>query len=204
MKKLIFILCLMAPAICFTQEYSEVVQVEGKTTDQLYIAAREWFVKTFVSANDVLQMDDPVAGKLIGKGNTVISESYTSGGAIKFPMVIEFKIDFTISVAVRDGRYKCDINNIFVQPDVRDSQYKSAKMPLFAYFKNKDYYKNGSDADWLVANGDTAGYKITKSMAKQTCVVNHAYYNMLVKTDEWFKNIMLSLQEAMKTSEADW
>lgn len=59
---------LFLPFISNAQQYTEVVNANGKSSDQLYSTAREWFAESFKSANNVLQMDDPVAGKLIGKG----------------------------------------------------------------------------------------------------------------------------------------
>ena len=48
--------------------YSEVVQVEGVSANDLFSRASEWFAKTYKSSNAVLQMNDRAAGKLVGKG----------------------------------------------------------------------------------------------------------------------------------------
>ncbi len=204
MKNLIFTFIIYFPLFTFSQEYSEVIEVSGKNTDQLYVSARQWFAKTFVSSNDVLQMDDAVAGKLIGKGGTVITESYMAPGIMKIPVIINFKIEFTISVSARDGRYKCDINNLQVTPVAPDSPYLQVTSSFEDFLKYKEYYKNGSDIDWLIANGDQEGNKITRQIAKYYAPTNAAYYSMINKTDEKIKELMLSLQEAMKATEADW
>ena len=190
---------------CFAQEYSEVIEVPDKNPDQLYISAREWFAKTFVSSNDVLQMDDPVAGKLIGKGNTELTDSYTTAGMVKIPIFIAFKIDFTITVAVRDGRYKCDINNIQILQKVEDTAYNSdIKTPYSNYINDQEFYKNASDPNWLFANGDKSGIPMTKSTAKQMAPIYNCYSKLVVNIDDKMKGILLSLQQAMKTTEADW
>ena len=67
MKKLLLFILLL-PVFSFAQQYSEVVEVPGKTADQLYSSAREWFAITFKSAKDVIQMEDPTNKKIIGKG----------------------------------------------------------------------------------------------------------------------------------------
>ncbi|MDJ1468147.1 DUF4468 domain-containing protein [Xanthocytophaga flava] len=50
--------------------YTEVVEVPGMTKDQLHAKANEWLAKTYKSANDVIQMNDKEAGKIIAKGTT--------------------------------------------------------------------------------------------------------------------------------------
>lgn len=112
----------------FAKEYMEVVQVPDKNADQLYSLAREWFAETFKSADDVLQMDDPVAGKLIGKG---MGKGYHKGIA-----PIPFNYEFTVKVFVKDGKYKYMIDNIaLVTNSIRTNceDYVIAK----AKFKNK-------------------------------------------------------------------
>lgn len=189
----------------FAQEYSEIIEVPGKSTDQLYVSARQWFAKTFVSSNEVLQMDDPVAGKLIGKGSTSVDEICGSLGMIKVAMTIQFTTNFTISVAVKDGRYKCDVTNLLVSRSLPGNELNTTdEKPYSYYLSKKEYFKNGSDPEWLVSNNDFAGNKVSKSRAKQISSVNYAYYNLILGTDENIKAIMISLQEAMKATEADW
>ncbi len=45
--------------------YSEVVQVNRKDKDELYISAREWFVKSFKSSQDVIQLNDKEEGIIV-------------------------------------------------------------------------------------------------------------------------------------------
>src|SRR5687768_10177439 len=63
--------------------FSEVVKIENATKDELFTRAREWFAKTFVSAQNVLQMDDRVSGKLIGKGSYGHNTHYTVSITVK-------------------------------------------------------------------------------------------------------------------------
>lgn len=80
---------------------TEVVQTEGISKDELYTRAREWYAHTFKNAESVLQMDDKEAGKLIGKGF-----SHSSKDAFT-------DIWYTISVSVKDGRYKYEVSDIY-------------------------------------------------------------------------------------------
>lgn len=88
--------------------YKEVVYLDSTVQQQvLYRAAREWFAKSFVSSNNVLQMDDEEAGILIGKGSFTII--HTIWGT-------PFPIRFTISMYFKNGRYKYELTD-FQFPD---------------------------------------------------------------------------------------
>ncbi len=84
--------------------FTEVVYVDDSTTtkDELYSLAREWFAKTFKSSQSVLQMDDKELGKLIGKANFSINRT---------AYLTDSYVDFTISIYLKDGRYKYQITD---------------------------------------------------------------------------------------------
>lgn len=86
--------------------YTEVVQLEDTEASQilLYSRAREWYATTFRSSIFVIQMDDKELGKLIGKGNFKIATT---------AYLTDSHIDFTISVFVKDGRYKYTITDLW-------------------------------------------------------------------------------------------
>jgi len=80
----------------------EVVYVNDSLTTQntLFAKANEWFAVKFNSANDVIQMIDKEAGKIVGKGYmTVPLRAY---GVISFTFIFECK----------DGRYKYSISDV--------------------------------------------------------------------------------------------
>lgn len=85
--------------------YSEVVQVEGATKDELYQRAKNWFVDTFRSANDVIQLDDKENGQIVGKGNFSYSQKVT------WAAVANNTIRFTAAITIKDGRYKYEFSN---------------------------------------------------------------------------------------------
>ena len=47
---------------------TNVIDVEGKSKDELYILANSWFVAQFNSGKSVIQLNDKEAGVIIGKG----------------------------------------------------------------------------------------------------------------------------------------
>lgn len=202
MKKLFFFL-LFIPLLTISQEYSEVIQVEGKSTDQLYSSAREWFALTFNSANDVLQMDDPVAGKLIGKGSIHLSESYVAGkGLTAVPITLEWYPSFTIKVEVREGRYKCDVTDIIVK-DI-GTPIGTIEQPYQVYIDSLNYYKNGRNPEWLL-NNPPGGIKVGKTTARYVAQANEAAYKMILNIEKKVIALMDELEKAMKSNvNDDW
>ncbi|HAQ19604.1 MAG TPA: hypothetical protein DCR40_10295 [Prolixibacteraceae bacterium] len=124
MKKLLLFI-LLIPFISFAQNYSEVIKVPGKNKNQLYVSGREWFAESFKSANNVLQMDDPISGKLIGKGSLIIVLPYNSA---LMTLPIKLSLEFTIKVSVKDSTYKYEIGSIFIDSGGPHSidEYKNA------------------------------------------------------------------------------
>jgi hypothetical protein len=112
-------------------EYTLVDSLSG-TKDDLYVKAHEWLAKTFVSANDVIQMQDKDAGKLIGKGALSIQ---TDNGVLMGGVKTSY-VRYTLSITVKTGKYKCvisdftpDKNSPFVN-NRNDSHYK-AKVNIY-------------------------------------------------------------------------
>lgn len=84
-------------------EYTELVTVESSLTQKiLYSKAKDWFDKAFKSSDNVIQKDDKEEGIIIGKGIIPVK-----GGMY----LTDGKIDFTLKVQVKDGRYKYWISN---------------------------------------------------------------------------------------------
>ena len=109
MKRLLFTVLLI---VGFTSaqaqtpvSYSEVVQVEGVSKEDLYQRAREWFTDTFRSSNDVIQLDDKENGQIVGKA--IFTYRQLFGEVLGIDCLINFKI----SVFCKEGRYKYDLTD---------------------------------------------------------------------------------------------
>ena len=113
MKTILLSSFLMLSSIVFAQElpinektgkvsYEGIVKVEGSSATDLYIKANEWFAMTFNSANNVIQMQDKDAGKIIGKGAIEVEKSGYPNGVF----------DFTIKFTAKEGRYRYVITDI--------------------------------------------------------------------------------------------
>lgn len=106
--------------------YSEVVKVDSVPAKVLFERARAWFVARFKDSKNVLEVNDKESGELTGKGQIAATE--TSNKIITvFPKTkkdtfqhiksseLETRpygtIGFTISIYVKDGRYRIVIAN---------------------------------------------------------------------------------------------
>lgn len=87
--------------------YQGVVQVPGVSADELYSRAREWFAVTFNSGKAVLDMDDRVAGKLIGNG-------YSTYYQTTLFLAGEYQLWRSVKVYVKDGRYRYELTGFTV------------------------------------------------------------------------------------------
>lgn len=122
MKKLIYIL-MFIPSMLYSQQntihpefrdhlglrdeliyYQEVVPAEGLSKNDIFVRMNEWFVRTFNSPKNVIQMQDKEAGKLMGK----YSFTYKSG---KGMFSVLYYIDCILSFEAREGRYRLEASN---------------------------------------------------------------------------------------------
>jgi len=88
--------------------YQAVEQVQGVDKKELFSRARNWFAQTYQSANSVLQVNDSESGELTGKGSFTITPTMLGMG-------IPTRVDHTIQVEVKDGRYRVTVNNFYVE-----------------------------------------------------------------------------------------
>lgn len=90
--------------------YTDVVNVDGVTKEQLFIRTREWFNNTFKSAKDVFQILDKESGELAGKGSMTVHAVWQYLGK----KTIYYLVDFSLSIRVKDSKYKYEIKNLNV------------------------------------------------------------------------------------------
>lgn len=88
--------------------YTEVVPVADASQAELYARAKLWFADTFKATKNVVQADDKEVGILQG---TAFQEIAVMDGGV--PVAV--KLWYTIKIALKDGRYKYDINDLRVQ-----------------------------------------------------------------------------------------
>jgi hypothetical protein len=143
-----FLLLILVPLFGFTQEpltFIGVVEVPGISNDELFIRGREWFNETFKSSKDVIQIADKETGELSGKGIMEAKRIYKYFGEERVCIVI---INFSMSIWVRDGKYRYEISNFFVPQSatlwelglITTSNETNTKWPMVSKKKMNEEY----------------------------------------------------------------
>ena len=121
MKRLILLMVgVLIGFASYSQTVTDVITVDSTLNKQtLYSNALSFFAVEFKSANDVIQMKDSDAGKVIGKG------------------IVDGR-DITITITCKDGRYKYEID-IMARPKLI---FEATK---FGYYTGRTVgYPNGN------------------------------------------------------------
>jgi hypothetical protein len=121
----IFTSCAMSyQAIKFDQPYSKVFEDLPGNKNQLFVKANEWMIKTFISAQSVIQYSDKEEGALIGKYLLHGTEGYGS-------YAIDTRIFAKIDIRIKDNKAM-----ITIEP-LSEWNYDSSGMTIFNYSKEK-------------------------------------------------------------------
>jgi hypothetical protein len=120
--------------------YSGVVEVDSIDKKDLHKRAKKWFVNNYKSANDVIQLEDIENGEIIGKGYFTISY-YTR----------DPRISHTISIFVKDGRYKYVITD-FSYSDNQNEKFPIENFPKSWGGKKKLYLKIHEEVNSIITS----------------------------------------------------
>ena len=87
-------------------QFTEVVAMDGRTKDELFTAAKNWFIIYFEDQKEDIYLNDRYEGKLAGQFNMFVEiDMYgkqANAGAIAYNM----------QLFVKEGKYKYNITNI--------------------------------------------------------------------------------------------
>jgi len=139
MKKLIFIALLVFPLAVFSQVkwdtypidsvtkkvmFTGIVDMPQTPQKTLYQRAKEWFITSYNSGKDVIQLDAPETGKIIGKGFKSFNRLSSNFD------YIPSKLWYTVTITARDGKFKYIITDTEIETEgVRmDAQACIAKL----------------------------------------------------------------------------
>lgn len=108
MKKYLLIFSLFISTLASSQNlsFSNVLQAEGKSSQEIYAAVKLWSATAFAKAKAATQVDD--------SENCLISFSSNipyQYGSISMA-AYDGWINFTLTIQCRDGRYKVEMSNI--------------------------------------------------------------------------------------------
>ncbi|NQT23191.1 MAG: DUF4468 domain-containing protein [Candidatus Omnitrophica bacterium] len=157
-KIILFVACLtfvylptnQQPCDCQEAEklsFTEVVNVNGVSAEELYMRARLWFVDCFVDSKNVLEMDDKKEGILAGKGSIAYEPNVFIGSGCTRGNIV-----FTIKVMVKDGRYKYEFLNFTHHGSVSEMGFGPTDFGVLTTEEDcgkiKDTYKSQRIALW--------------------------------------------------------
>lgn len=92
---------------------TEVDTIQGLSMQELHKIANQFVADAFVSANNVIQMNDPVGGIIICKG-IITGNAYFKDGLLgKYGG--EENVSFTLKIQCKDNRYKLDLYDLNIK-----------------------------------------------------------------------------------------
>lgn len=152
MKKLFFALLIAYSFSAFSKEYTEIIYVENKNFDQLYQSIEEWAIQEpRYDINKVVKVWDVARGKFV---IDYYSEIKAKCGRLTVPM----KYKFSLSVFIKDGKYKYLINDIYLtDSDTSIETFESLKngpniRKKRLMFFNSILYNVGADIDVVLSD----------------------------------------------------
>ena len=116
--------------------FDEVVPVDDISKDELYSRTREWFLNTYKSSEDVLELEDKEGGKLIGKAFNIIPIKTAFG-------VSNTRMWYTIKVYFKENRYKTVLTDIKYQNEPTDNNLTPEKRIAEDWLIKWMFKKNG-------------------------------------------------------------
>jgi len=158
--------------------YESVVTLDSSYKAQLlYKATKTWFVNTFNSAKAVIQSEDQVNGRFLGKGGITIDASIWTAGSITPD------VRFYIQIDVKDGKYR----------------YKIYNFHYFISDLNNNLQAHKFEDGYNLYLTDKTPKGITMSRAGMNERLDKAYLSLIRNID----GLITSLNDAMKKSKSD-
>ncbi|HNP08091.1 MAG TPA: DUF4468 domain-containing protein [Cyclobacteriaceae bacterium] len=156
------------PSIDGKVNFNETVTVNGASQNDLFLKSKEFFVNTYQSPKDVVQMEFDEAAVIIGK-------AYIDINLIVLTVVVETKMWYSIKIQSKEGRYRYEIYDINYEGEYANSTAEE-------WFDVSSYYKkNGKERNV------NAQYKEKTTNANMLIdqVKTSMGSNTLKTTDDW-------------------
>ena len=99
----------------------ETITLDSTTKKELYVRSKIYFMEAFKSGKDVIQLDDPDNGIIIGKGRT---EAYSTN----FMGTAPLPITFSIKIEIKENRYRYTIYDV-------NAELTGTSMPVERYYE---------------------------------------------------------------------
>lgn len=122
-------------------EYRDVIEVPGKSEEQIYTEARAWISRTFNSATATIELSAEEETALTGKGTFISVISVHPEGLIRH---LSVDIRFLLSIDVKEGKYRYTLTDLEVR-DPSGSYYLPAEDRIsdeLLYRKKGKFHRN--------------------------------------------------------------
>lgn len=123
--------------------YEEVIEVKGKSADEIYKRILEWFNTFYTNPTDVIRDKNETAHKIVGKPRFKIFNPPDKQGNKADGGLVQY----TITVAAREGRYKVEITeynwkqtSYFASEKWYDTKIPTWNNNYYEYLKQVDVY----------------------------------------------------------------
>ena len=115
--------------------YTDVVQLQGVTKEEMYNRVKLWFVETYNSSKDVIQIDDKERGEIIGKG------CFRAVWNLRFYTAQSMNVWKTIKIQLKNDSFRYEItdfrlNNVFFP--TQNTSVSDLGVPLEQWNKGHD------------------------------------------------------------------
>ncbi|MNL16717.1 hypothetical protein D3C87_1377690 [compost metagenome] len=174
---------LKIPVIDAVITYTAIDTIPNYTKEQLQSGLREWIAKNFVSANNVIQMDDKEAGKIIVKGKNKEFYNFNHLGKI---VPINYYQSFIIDMTVKESRYRVKIYGFQLESAFNRAQLYTT-LPVLQPELEKIYWNIPSTYDFTKLN----------RREKQDLVIKR---QVLKTVDDFALNMILSVKNFMRNN----
>lgn len=172
--------------------YEEVVEVTA-SKNNLYSNAKMWFVDTFKSADDVIQMDDKELGVIIGKG---FSDIYVDTKILGDISKTKTRAYYTIKVQLKENKYKVDIYDIYYYSYPTTGYYNSVlKSYQSGYPAVKSYPEEWFMIDSNTFNEDKIDYNLFGKNQKERIEISMKSYRK--ETYNLLNRLSFSIKESL-------
>jgi hypothetical protein len=156
--------------------YSEVFNVEGKTADELYVAALLWFNTNYKSTKAVVQVADPLHKVLICQGIWsfyIEMENSSTNAGETHTADIYATLSHNIVIQCKDGKLKCEIQKIYFE-----AEYPAAVANKVTYAQSR------TNASKLKPNEGYSNCVFSKIETESRSTLN-GIKEQISKTDNW-------------------
>jgi len=96
-----------------SRSVEKVVPIQGKTKQQIFTKSIEWFMRSFVDGKSVIQLQDSVNGKIIGKGFN--ASLYRCCG------MYSIQCSYTMIIDIKDNKIRVTFTDPIIKGDWRNS-----------------------------------------------------------------------------------